>query len=130
MERETFPRFSSTLNTQTLTISPTETTSLGCLTNDFDNLEICTKPSSFKPQSTKQPKSTTLRTVPSNCIPGFKSSRLRISLLNTGASNWSLGSLNGAINASRMSFKVYLSMPSVLTSSLRLMVSMSFLISG
>ena len=37
--------FSSTSSTVTFTISPTDTTSDGCLMNLFDTCEICTSPS-------------------------------------------------------------------------------------
>lgn len=45
MEREILPRARSTSTTQTVTLSPTETTSLGCRTKRFAILEICTSPS-------------------------------------------------------------------------------------
>src|SRR5205809_618466 len=41
---------------------------------------MCTSPLSFRPMSTKAPKSTTLRTVPFSSIPVFKSSSLRMPL--------------------------------------------------
>src|SRR5699024_5146267 len=39
------PRFTSTSSTQTVTTSPTETTSIGCLTKRLANFEIWTSPS-------------------------------------------------------------------------------------
>lgn len=45
MVREIFLRSRSIFSTHTLTVSPTRTTSLGCLTKRLASLEICTRPS-------------------------------------------------------------------------------------
>lgn len=45
MESEIRPRSRSTRSTQTRTVSPTATTSLGCLTKRFESFEMCTSPS-------------------------------------------------------------------------------------
>lgn len=45
MVSEIFLRSRSTFSTHTLTVSPTRTTSLGCLTKRLASLEICTRPS-------------------------------------------------------------------------------------
>ena len=68
--------------------------------------EICTRASFFKPMSMNAPKSITFRTVPSNSIPGFKSSIVKISLFSIGEASSSLGSLRGDINDLIISSKV------------------------
>ena len=45
MESEIFLRSRSTFSTQTRTVSPTRTTSLGCLTKRLAIFEMCTRPS-------------------------------------------------------------------------------------
>jgi|GEM_PF-5721913 len=45
MVREIFLRSRSTFSTHTFTVSPTRTTSLGCLTKRLASLEMCTRPS-------------------------------------------------------------------------------------
>ena len=57
--------FKSTLMTLTSTMSPTLTTSSGCLMNFlFVIWDMCTSPSWWTPMSTNAPKSITFRTVP------------------------------------------------------------------
>ncbi len=45
MVSEILPRSRSTFSTHTFTVSPTATTSLGCLTKRLAILEMCTRPS-------------------------------------------------------------------------------------
>src|SRR5699024_11818609 len=49
IDNEILPLSTSTCSTQTVTTSPTDTISIGCFTNCFAILEICTSPS-YQPQ--------------------------------------------------------------------------------
>ncbi|EAL14234.1 hypothetical protein protein [Bacillus cereus G9241] len=106
IDNATRPFFVSISSTHTLTICPTDTTSNGCFTYCLLSLEICTKPSCFTPTSTKAPKSTTLRTVPSSSIPRFKSSNFKIPFFRSGLGNSSLMSRSGLMRASIISTNV------------------------
>ena len=106
MESEILPRSLSTAVTQTVTVSPTATTSLGCLTKRSASLETCTSPSCFTPTSTNAPKSTTLRTVPVSSMPGARSSKERMPLLNTTSGAPSRGSRPGFSSSATMSRRV------------------------
>ena len=95
----------STLNTRTLIISPIDKTSSGCLIRRWDISEICTRPSTFTPKSINAPKSTTLRTTPSNSIPVLISSRLKTSCRKIGGGTSSRGSRPGRSRASTISLE-------------------------
>lgn len=106
MVREIFLRSRSTFSTHTLTVSPTRTTSLGCLTKRLASLEMCTRPSWCTPTSTKAPKSTTLRTVPLSSMPGSRSSMESAERLKTTSGASSRGSRPGFLSSLTMSMSV------------------------
>ena len=88
---DTRRRSLSTASTQTLTMSPTATTSCGSRTKRSARWLTCTRPLSCMPMSTKQPKSTTFSTVPVNSMPASRSSSLITPCLKIGAGKSSRG---------------------------------------
>src|SRR5699024_6099206 len=100
------PRFTSTSSTQTVTTSPTETTSIGCLTKRLANFEMWTNPSCPTPISTKAPKYTTFLTVPSISIPCSKSSNDNTFCFKIGCGKSSRKSRPGRLKAPMISRKV------------------------
>ena len=99
--------FKSTLMTLTSTMSPTLTTSSGCLMNFlFVIWDMCTSPSWWTPMSTNAPKSITFRTVPFKIMPSFKSFISRTSVRRIGFGISSRGSRPGFSSSFTMSRSV------------------------
>src|SRR5699024_12403120 len=73
IDNEILPLSTSTCSTQTVTTSPTDTISIGGITNCYAILEICKSPSSPTPTSTKTQKNTTSPTAPSSSNPSSQS---------------------------------------------------------
>ena len=98
--------FSSTSSTTTWTMSPTDTTSEGCLINFWDTWEMWTSPSWWTPMSTNTPKSMTFRTVPVRIMPGFKSFISSTSVRRMGLGSSSRTSRPGFSSSDTMSRRV------------------------
>ena len=97
----------STLITFTSTISPTLTTSSGCLMNFLSVIsEMCTSPSWCTPISTNTPKSMTFLTVHLRIMTSFKSFISKTSVLKIGFGISSRGSRPGFSSSFTISRRV------------------------
>ena len=87
-------------------MSPTDTTSEGCLINFWDTWEMWTSPSWWTPMSTNTPKSMTFRTVPVSTMPGFRSFISSTSVRRMGLGSSSRMSRPGFISSAATSRNV------------------------
>lgn len=95
MLSETFSLSRSISSTLTLTCCQSDTTSIGCPTKRSAICDLCTRPSLCNPISTNAQKSVMFLTIPSNCIPIWRSLISIISAANDGGVRSSLGSCPG-----------------------------------